>query len=102
MLFQAAFKSKVRLVANKKREGKQGDFDPDQSIVADFTVSEAEKAAKWLIDSAIKAEAEGTTVRVYSGQNDYEEVPGFSMWGSLWGTSGSFAPKAIEVEDEEL
>ena len=96
MPFQAAFKSKVRLVENKNKKGER---PADQSIVADFTVPEAMKAAKWLIASAKQAQAEGTTVRVYSSQNDYEEVPGFAMWGSLWGTSGNFAPKAIEEEE---
>ena len=97
MPFQAAFKSKVRLVENKNKKGER---PADQSIVADFTVTEAMKAAKWLVDSAKKAQAEGTTVRVYSGQNDYDEVPGFAMWGSLWGNSGSFAPKPIEADEE--
>jgi len=97
MPFQAAFKSKVRIVDNPKKEG---DRPADQKIVADFTVPEAMKAAQWLVDSAKKAQAEGTTVRVYSDQNNYGEVPGFAMWGSLWGTSGNFSPPAIEAEEE--
>ena len=97
MPFQAAFKSKVRLVENKNKKGER---PADQSIVADFTVPEALKAAKWLMESAKQAKAEGTTVRVYSSQNDYEEVPGFALWGSLWGKSGNFAPKPLEADEE--
>ena len=99
MPYQAAFKSKVRVVDNPNKEGER---PADQKIVADFTVPEAMKAAQWLVDSAKKAQAEGTTVRVYSGQNNYDEVPGFAMWGSLWGSSGNFSPKAVTAEDEEL
>jgi len=97
MPFQAAFKSKVRIFDNTKKEG---DRPADQKIVADFTVTEAMKAAQWLVDSAKKAQAEGTTVRVYSDQNNFEEVSGFSMWGSLWGNRGNFSPPAIETEEE--
>ena len=97
MPFQAAFKSKVRLVENKNKKGER---PADQSIVADFTVPEAMKAAKWLMESAKQAQAEGTTVRVYSSRTEFEEVPGFAMWGSLWGSSGSFAPKPLEADEE--
>ena len=100
--FQAAFKSKFRLVDNSAKQQAEPDKKlPDQKIAQDFDVPTAQAAATWLLGMAAKAEREGTTIRQYKGQNDYVEVHGFTMWGSLYGTSGNFSPAPVQ-EDEEL
>lgn len=90
-----AFTARFRIIENTKRDN---DKAPDRKLPIDFTVEEARKAATYLMDAARQAEANGTTVRVYRGQDDYEEVPGFTSWGALWGDRGSWSPMAIEEE----
>ena len=103
--FEPAFKSKIRLTDNKSPKG---DNPADQRLACDFTVPQAKKAAQWLLDRSKEAELEGETVRVYTSREDYSEVTGFTMWGSLWGTSGNFSPAPIDRaakqfdDDEEL
>lgn len=102
--FQAAFKSKFRLVDNSEKQQAEPDKKlPDQKIAQDFDIRTAKQMAAWLADMCKKAKQEGTTVRVYSGRDEYEEVPGFTMWGSLYGTSGNFSPAPVKpTEEEEL
>ena len=104
--FQAAFKSKFRLVDNSEKQQAEPDKRlPDQKIAQDFDIKTAKKMAAWLVSAAAKAEREGTTIRNYTrlddGEYTYEEVPGFTMWGSLYGTNGNFAPGVIQLDDEE-
>lgn len=84
-----AFTARFRIIENTKRDS---DRSPEQKIVVDFTVDQAQAAADWLMQSAAAAQANGGTVRVYAGKDSFEEVPGFSLWGGLWGQSGSFSP----------
>ena len=78
----SAFTAKFRLIPNKKR--KSGN-DCDRYLITDFKPEEARKAAKWLVDQADACEMPGgSTIRIYSSRTDYEEVPGFAMWGSQW------------------
>jgi hypothetical protein len=91
-----AFTARFRIVDNRNRDN---DKAPDRKIPIDFTVEEARKASAYLLDAARKAEADGTTVRVYRSKDNYEEAAGFTTWASLWGDSGSWAPMAIATED---
>ena len=92
---ESHFTSKFRFMRNKN---KTNDKAPDFNLVIDYTVEDAVKAADFLKDQALKAQLDGTTVRIYSGRGSYEEKPGFSVWGSLWGdpsdesASGKIAP----------
>ena len=93
----SAFKSKLRLIDNSRKIEETGnDRLPPTKLAMDFTPDQANAMAAWLIAAAEQAEAEGRTIRVYQGQNDYEEVVGFTAWGSLWGTSGEMSPLPIE------
>lgn len=92
-----AFTARFRVVDNSKRKS---DKSPEQNIVVEFTPEQALAAATWLMTSAEKAERDGTTVRVYKGKNDYEEVPGFSLWGGMWGNTGSFSPLKHDPSEE--
>lgn len=103
--YKSAFKSKIRITENKSPKG---DNPADQRLACDFTVATAKQAANWLVQRAKEAELEGETIRVYTSREDYTEEPGFTMWGSLWGTSGSISPApvdravAAQDDDEEL
>ena len=85
----SAFRATLRIIENPF---KNKETSPDKKVAIDFTVSNAKKAAQFLLDAAAKAEADGSTVRIYKGLKDFEEVPGFTSWGSLWGDSGSWSP----------
>ena len=84
-----AFTARFRLMDNTKRTG---DRSPEQNLVIDFTPEDAIAAASYLMTMAENAEANGTTVRVYNGKDNYAEVTGFSLWGGLWGNSGKISP----------
>lgn len=84
-----AFTARFRLMDNTKRKD---DRAPEQNLVIDFTPEDAMAAANYLMTMAENAEANGTTIRVYTGKNDYAEVTGFSLWGGMWGTSGKISP----------
>ena len=83
-----AFNAKLRLLENTKREKENS---PTHILPIDFTIEEARKAAGYLLDAADKAEKERTTVRIYKGQNDFQEVAGFTSWASLWERNGSLS-----------
>lgn len=87
------FKAKFRIVENTKAENQK---DPTHKIPMEFTPEDARAAAQYLTEMAEKAESEGTTIRKYSGQNDYSEVPGFTCWLSMWDRSGSWSPMPLE------
>jgi|TARA_R100000482_G_scaffold115250_1_gene58186 hypothetical protein len=83
------FKAKFRIVENTKAEK---DNDPTHKMPMEFTPDDARAAAQYLIDMANKAEDERTTIRKYTGQNEFSEVTGFTCWLSMWDQSGSWAP----------
>ena len=89
-----AFTARFRLMDNTKRKD---DRSPEQNLVIDFTPEDAMAAASYLMTMAENAEANGTTIRVYSGKNDYAEVTGFSLWGGMWGNSGKISPLKPEA-----
>lgn len=89
-----AFTARFRLMENTKRKD---DRSPEQNLVIDFTPEDAMAAASYLMTMAENAEANGTTVRVYSGKNDFAEVTGFSLWGGMWGNSGKISPLKPEA-----
>jgi hypothetical protein len=91
-----AFTARFRIVDNTKKET---DRHPDKKMPVDFTVEQAMNAADWLFAAAKQAQEQGTTVRVYRGKDDFAEEPGFTLWGSIWGDSGSFAPLKIDSGD---
>lgn len=84
-----AFTARFRLMENTKRKD---DRSPEQNLVIDFTPEDAIAAAGYLMTMAENAEANGTTIRVYTGKDNYAEVTGFSLWGGLWGNSGKISP----------
>ena len=83
-----AFLAKVRFTRNNSDKQNA----PDQNIVIDFTCEEADKAANWLAQAAANAKMDGTKIRVYKSQKEYDEVAGFSLWGGMWGNSGRIQP----------
>ena len=99
----SAFTAKFRLIPNKKR--KSGN-DCDRYLIIDWTPDEAKKAAKWLLDQADACETPGgSPIRKYSSRTDYEEIAGFTMFGSQWSINpdseeewedgrGTIAPRA--------
>jgi hypothetical protein len=91
-----AFTARFRIVENTKRDN---DKAPDRKMPIDFTVDEARKASEYLLSMAAEAEQKGTTVRVYKGKDSFDEVPGFTTWGSLWGDSGSWSPMQLDNAD---
>lgn len=90
----SAFNARFRITENKKRTNERS---PERNIAVDFTTDQAIAAANWLMTMAENADRDGNTVRVYAGKNDFEERPGFTLWGGLWGETGSFSPMAIEA-----
>ena len=74
------FNAKFRFMKAKKTS----DRGPDNNLVIDFTVDDAIKAAEYLKTKANEAKMDGSTVRIYSKPGEYEEVDGFSVWGSMW------------------
>jgi len=101
MAYQAAFKSKVRLIDNSRKQ-QANPKQPPQKLAMDLSIEAATAMATWLVDKIAEAQAEGTTIRDYKDQNNYDEIPGFTMWGSMWDKSGSFSPAVIERDDEAL
>ena len=99
----SAFTARFKFIGNRKK--KSGN-DCDRYLLIDFTPEEAKKAAKWLTDQATAAETPGgSSIRKYSSRTDYEEIPGFSIFGSQWSVDpnseeewvdgrGTIAPRA--------
>ena len=83
-----AFFAKLRIVGNNSTNQNA----PDQNVIIDFTCDEAEKAAKWILQAVDNAKMDGTKIRVYKSQKEYDEVAGFSLWGGMWGNSGRLQP----------
>ena len=83
-----AFFAKVRFTRNNSTK----ENAPDQNIVLDFTCDEALKASNWLTQAVDNAKMDGTKIRVYKSQKEYDEVAGFSLWGGMWGNSGRIQP----------
>lgn len=98
MPFQPAFKSKVRLIDNSKKQQENPDAPP-QKLAMDLSIQSASQMAGWLQDKIKEAQNNGSTIREYKGRNDYDEVPGFTMWGSMWEKSGSFSPGVVKEEE---
>lgn len=93
----AAFNAKFRIIENKNRKGENS---PEQNIIVDFTAKQAVNAANYLMTMAEQAEAQNKTIRVYTGKDQFTEEVGFSLWGGMWGNSGSFRPlKPDSVND---
>jgi len=87
-VFEARFRFKDRKTVHKN--------GPDKNLMVDWTPEDAKKAAKWLIQQSTEAELGGSTIRKYSRDGSYEEIPGFTMWGSYWSNNenGTIAPQA--------
>ena len=86
---EPAFNARFRIMKNQNRKN---DRSPEHNIAVDFTPEQAMAAANWLQTMAEQAHTQRTTVRVYRGRDDYQDVPGFTLWGGLWGNAGSFSP----------
>jgi hypothetical protein len=98
MPFEAAFKSKVRLIDNSAKQ-QDNPKAPPQKLAMDLSLVAAERMSIWLQDKIKESQNNGSTIRVYHAQNDYEETPGFTMWGSMWEKSGSFSPGVVQNEE---
>ena len=83
-----AFQARFRVVGNNSPKQNA----PDQNLIIDFTCDEALKAANWLTQAVDIAKMDGTKIRVYKSQKEYDEVSGFSLWGGMWGNSGRIQP----------
>ena len=96
--YQEAFVAKFRIVEN---QNKSSERSPSHTAIFNFTREEAIKAAQWFMQMAERVDTDGTTFSMW----DYEkkeayEVPGFSMYASLWGKSGKLSPpKPTTVSD---
>ena len=88
---ETAFTARFRVMENSKRKNENS---PESNLAIDFTPDQAMAAANWLMTAAENCKADGTTVRVYSGKDNFNEVPGFTLWGGMWGTSGKISPLA--------
>lgn len=97
MAYQAAFKSKVRLIDNSAKQ-QENPKQPPHKLAMDFSLETAAQMAAWLNDKIAEAQNNGTTIREYKDQNNYDEVPGFTMWGSMYGKSGNFSPSVVEAD----
>ena len=86
------FNARFRFKSNQK---KSKENDPDKYLIIDFSPEEAKKAATWLIEKATEAELGGSTIRKYTSRTEFEEIPGFTVFGSYWenGESGTIAPR---------
>ena len=89
-----AFTARFRLTENRN---KKNENSPEQNLAIDFTPDQAIAAANWLMTAAENCKAEGNTVRVYKGKDDFEEVAGFTLWGGMWGNSGKISPLAQQA-----
>lgn len=98
MAYQAAFKSKVRLIDNSRAQ-QDNPKAPPQKLAMDLSLEAAYAMQAWLGDKIEEAQLKGTTIRVYSDQNNYTETPGFTMWGSMYQKSGNFSPGIVEKEE---
>ena len=79
---ESAFTARFKFIANRKK--KSGN-DCARYLLIDYTPEEARKAAKWLIAQADACDTPGgSTIRKYSSRTDYEEIPGFTIFGSQW------------------
>lgn len=96
--FQAAFKSKVRLIDNSRNQ-QDNPKAPPQKLAMDLSLESAAAMSVWLNDKIAEAQREGSTIRIYTSQNDYTETPGFTMWGSMWDRAGSFSPGVVKQEE---
>lgn len=104
MPFQAAFKAPFNVVSNARQIAKaaiegneKAEKLPPQKIVVSFTPDDAMAAAQYLIAMANKAQQEGTTFKTWDAEQRVEvEVPGFAMWGSVYGNRGEFSPAMPE------
>ena len=86
------FEARFRLIPNKNKTNERSN---DRYLIIDWTPEEAKKAATWLIEKATEAELGGSTIRKYTSRTEFEEVPGFTVFGSYWenGESGTIAPR---------
>ena len=65
---------------------------PERNLIIDFDKENAKKAAMWLMQEVDKVDENNSTIRVYTDKSSYDEVPGFSLWGGMWGNSGRIQP----------
>ena len=84
----SAFSARVRVVGNNSPK----ENSPEKNLIIDFTCEEGRKAAKWILQAVENAEMDGTKIRIYKSQKEYDEVAGFSLWGGMWGNSGRIQP----------
>ena len=84
----SAFSARVRVVGNNSPK----ENSPEKNLIIDFTCEEGRKAAKWILQAVENAEMDGTKIRIYKSQKEYNEVAGFSLWGGMWGNSGRLQP----------
>lgn len=104
MPFQTAFKAPFNIVSNARSiakaaiEGKDtAERMPPQKIAISFSPDEAMAASKYLAEMAQTAQREGMTIKSWDPEQRVEvEQPGFTLWGSVYGSRGELSPPALE------
>ena len=84
----SAFCFRFRIVGNNSANPNA----PEKNLIIDCPVEEAKKCAMWLMQQVDKVDEKDSTIRIYSDKKNYDEVPGFSIWGGMWGNSGRIQP----------
>ncbi len=90
---QPAFTAKFRIVSNPNPVNA---YAPEQNIIFDFTLENAQKAAEFFMNAYETALKNGTKIRVYTDKKEYHEEAGFALWGGMWGNSGKLAPLPLK------
>tara|TARA_R100001440_G_scaffold12404_4_gene21760 strand:- start:2465 stop:2842 length:378 start_codon:yes stop_codon:yes gene_type:complete len=88
IMANSAFNARFRVVDNNSSNQNA----PEKNLIIDFDKENAKKAAMWLMQEVDKVDENNTTIRVYTDKSSYDEVPGFSLWGGMWGNSGRIQP----------
>ena len=99
MPYTAAFKTKVRLIDNSRKQ-QENPSAPPQKLAMDFSLESAAQMSSWLQAKIEEAKKDGSTIRVYQNRDNFDETPGFTMWGSFYEKSGNFSPPVID--DDEI
>tara|TARA_R100001198_G_scaffold297_1_gene253 strand:+ start:159 stop:488 length:330 start_codon:yes stop_codon:yes gene_type:complete len=84
----SAFNFRFRVVGNNSANPNA----PEKNLIIDCPVEEAKKCAMWLMQQVDKVDEKDSTIRIYTDKKTYDEVPGFSIWGGMWGNSGRIQP----------
>jgi len=96
--YQEAFSAPFRIYENQKKTSERS---PSHNVVFNFTREEAVKAAQYFMQMAERVDTDGTTCNLWNSEKqEAYNVPGFAIYGSLWGKAGKLSPpKPTTVTD---